>query len=169
MLRRNVRVSGPRPQLYLYRVPGPPGDHGAGGVFEKQTLRELGPQPVDAWKFFPMLTRPPCLSQSSSPSRLLSASHVPLSGSLAPLPGPLPHTCSCTHTCPPTHTPRVVVPAMKRMCLCWVWPVACIPCCSELPSPAFHERVPGLRKAAGMSPLPPSCSGLASPLQNVRK
>lgn len=130
---------------------------------------ELGPQPVDAWKFFPMLTCPPCLSQSSSPSRLLSASHVPLSGSLAPLPGPLPHTCSCTHSCPPTHTPRVVVPAMKRMCLCWVWPVACIPCCSELPSPAFHERVPGLRKAAGMSPLPPSCSGLASPLQSLRK
>lgn len=72
---------------------------------------ELGPQPVDAWKFFPMLTHPPRLSQSSSPSRLLSASHVPLSGSLAPLPrSPTPHVLLYTHV--PTH------PHTQSGCFC---------------------------------------------------
>lgn len=69
------------------------------------------------------------------------------------------------YTC--THTHTVVVTAMKRMCLCWIWPVACIPCRSELPSSAFHKRVPGLRKATGMSPSP--CSGLASPFPEFKK
>ena len=120
-----------------------------------------------SWFNFPSL-----LSWFNFPSHLLSASHLPHSGGLAPFPSPLPypthtpvHAHVYTHT--HTHTHAVVVSAMKRMCLCWFWPVACIPCCSELPSPAFHKRVPGLRKATGMSP--PPCSGLASPFQSLRK